>query len=93
MSLSTALETNVHTKQVQHDLNMAQSRSKLIKNVVEGSFHQGDTALFSEILFGHQCVPNCFIVGLYHSIVPVSRWTSESFDNILLHGDKLYKSI
>ena len=72
---------------------MSQNRSKLIENVVKGSFHQGDTSLFSEISFGHQCVPNCVIAGLYHSIVPVSRWTSESLDNILLHGDKLYNSI
>ena len=72
---------------------MAQSRSKLIENVVKGSFHQGDTSVFSETSVGHQCVPNCVIAGLYNSIMPLPRWTSESLDNILRHGDKLYKSI
>ena len=42
---------------------------------------------------GCQCVPNCVIAGLYNSIVPVSRWTSDSLDNILQQGDKLYNSI
>ena len=72
---------------------MAQSRSELIGNVVKGSFHQGDTSLFSPNSVGHQCVPNCVIAGLYNSIVPVSRWTSDSLDNILQQGDKLYNSI
>ena len=93
MSLSTALETNVLTQQIHNNQNMAQNRSKLIENVVQGSFHQGDTSVFSETSVGHQCVPNCVIAGLYHSIVPLPRWTSESLDNILRHGDKLYNSI
>ena len=45
---------------------MAQSRSKLIENVVKGSFQQGDTSVFSPNSVGHQCVPNCVIVGLYN---------------------------
>ena len=72
---------------------MAQSRSELIENVVKGSFHQGDTYLFSPNSGGCRCVPNCVIAGLYNSIVPVSRWTSDSLDNILQRGDKLYNSI
>ena len=72
---------------------MAQSRSKFIEHVVKGSFHQGDTSVFSLNFVGHQCAPNCVIAGLYHNIVPVSRWTSESLDIILQHGDKLYNSI
>ena len=67
---------------------MAQSRSKLIENVVMGSFHQGDMSHFSQTSVGHQCVPNCVIAGLYHSVLPVSRWTT-----ILRHCDKLYNSI
>ena len=47
---------------------MAQSRSELIENVVKGSFHQGDTSLFSPNSVGCQCVPNCVIAGLYNSI-------------------------
>ena len=43
---------------------MAQSRSKLIENVVRGSFHQGDTSQFSENSVDHQCVPNCVIAAL-----------------------------
>ena len=78
---------------MQYNLNMAQSRSKLIEHVVKGSFHQGDASVFSLNSVGGQCVPNCVIAGLYHNIVPMSRWTSESLDNILQHGDKLYNSI
>ena len=72
---------------------MAQSRSKLIENVVKGSFHQGDISVFGQNSVGHQCVPNCVIAGLYNSIVLVSNWTSNSLDNILHCGDKLYQSI
>ena len=72
---------------------MAQSRSKLIEDVVMESFHQGDTSTFSQNSVGRQCVPNCVIAGLYHSIVSVSRWTIDSRDTILWHGDKLYNSI
>ena len=72
---------------------MAQSRSKLIENVVKGSFHQGDTSIFGQNSVGRQCVANCVIAGLYNSIVLVSKWTSHNLDNILLCGDKLYKSI
>ena len=54
---------------------MAQSRSNLIENIVKGSFHQGDTSVFSLNNIGRQCVPNCVIAGLYNSIVPVSRWS------------------
>ena len=78
---------------MQYNLNMAQSRSKLIEHVVKGSFHQGDTSVFSLNSGCHQCVPNCVIAGLYHNIVPVSRWTSEPLDHILWHGDKFYSSI
>ena len=72
---------------------MAQSRSKLIENVVKGSFHQGDTSVFDQNSVGRQCVANCVIAGLYNSIVLVSNWTSHNLDNILRCGDKLYKSI
>ena len=72
---------------------MAQSRSKLIENVVKGSFHQGDTSIFGKNSVGRQCVANCVIAGLYNSIVLVSKWTSHNLNNILLCGDKLYKSI
>ena len=72
---------------------MAQSRSKLIENVVKGSFHQGDTSVFHQNSVGCQCVTNCVIAGLYNSIVLVSNWTNHNLDNILRCGDKLYKSI
>ena len=72
---------------------MAQSRSKLIENVVKDSFHQGDTSIFGPNSVGHQCVANCVIAGLYNSIVLVSKWTSHNLDNMLLCGEKLYKSI
>ena len=72
---------------------MAQSRSKLIENVVKSSFHQGNASVFTLNSVGCQCVPNCVIAGLYNSIVPVSRWSTDSLDNILQDGDKLYNSI
>ena len=72
---------------------MAQSRCNLIEKVVKGSFHQGDISVFSENSVGCQCVSNCVIAGLYSSIVSVSQWTTDSLDNILWCGDKLYKSI
>ena len=72
---------------------MAQSRSKLIENVVRGSFHQGDTSWFSENSVGHQCVPNCVIAALYASIYHVSKWTTDNLDRILYCGDKLYNAI
>ena len=72
---------------------MTQSRSKLIENVVKGSFHQGDTSVFHQNSVGRQCVANCVIAGLYNSIVLVSNWTSHNLDNILRCGDKVYKSI
>ena len=72
---------------------MAQNRSKLIEKVVKGSFHQGDTSVFGQNSVGRQCVANCVIAGLYNSIVLVSNWTTHNLDNILLSGDKLYKSI
>ena len=72
---------------------MAQSRSKLIENVVKGSFHKGDTSVVGQNSVGHQCVANCVIAGLYKSIVLVSNWTSHNLNNILWCGDKLYKSI
>ena len=72
---------------------MAQSRSDLTENVVKGSFHQGDTSAFSQNSVGHQRVPNCVIAGIYNSIVPVLRWSRDSLDTLLRHGDKLYNSI
>ena len=93
LSLSTALETKLLTQEIQDHGNMAQSRSKLIENVVKGSFHQGDTSVFDQNSVGCQCVANCVIAGLYNSIVLVSNWTSHNLDNILCCGDKLYKSI
>ena len=58
---------------------MAQSRSKLIENVVTGSFYQGDASVFSPNSVGHHGV----IAGLYNSIVQVSRRSTDSLDNIL----------
>ena len=43
--------------------NMAQSRSELNEHVVKGSFHQGNTSVFSPNSVGHQCVPNCVIAA------------------------------
>ena len=60
---------------------------------MKGSFHQGNTSIFSENSVGKQCVPNCAIAALYTSIIPLYRWTSDILDNILKCGDKLYNYI
>ena len=66
---------------------------KYLKRIVKGSFHQGDTSIFSRNSVGKQCVPNCAIAALYTSIIPLYRWTSDILDKILKCGDKLYNDI
>ena len=66
---------------------------KYFRNIVKGSFHQGNTSIFSANSVGKQCVPNCAIAALYTSIIPLYRWTSDTLDNILKCGDKLYNDI
>ena len=66
---------------------------KYLKRIVKGSFHQGDTSIFSRKSVGKQCVPNCAIAALYTSIIPLYRWTSDILDKILKCGDKLYHDI
>ena len=66
---------------------------KYFRNIVKGSFHQGNTSIFSANSVGKQCVPNCAIAALYTSMIPLYRWTSDTLDNILKCGDKLYNDI
>ena len=66
---------------------------KYLKRIVKGSFHQGDTSVFSRKSVGKQCVPNCASAALYTSIIPLYRWTSDILDKILKCGDKLYNDI
>ena len=66
---------------------------KYLKSIVKGSFHQGDTSIFSRKSVGKQCVPNCAIAALYTSIIPLYRWTTDILDKILKYGDKLYNDI
>ena len=61
--------------------------------IVKGSFHQGDTSIFSRNSVGKQCIPNCAIAAIYTSIIPLYRWTSDILDKILECGDKLYNDI
>ena len=67
--------------------------NKYFVQIVKGSFHQGNTSIFSAKSVGKQCVPNCAIAALYTSIVPLYKWTSDILDNILKCGDKLYNDI
>ena len=66
---------------------------KYFTKIVKGSFHQGNTSIFSSNSVGKQCVPNCATAALYTSIIPLYRWTSDILDNILKCGDKLYNDI
>ena len=75
------------------NLNMENNRSKDIKSVIKGSFHQGDLSVFDVSSVGRQCVPNCVIGALYSTLLPMAKWTSDVLDKILLCGDKLYRKI
>ena len=66
---------------------------KYFTKIVKGSFHQGNTSIFSSNSVGKQCVPNCATAALYTSIILLYRWTSDILDNILKCGDKLYNDI
>ena len=66
---------------------------KYFTKIVKGSFHQGNTSIFSSNSVGNQCVPNCATAALYTSIIPLYRWTSDILDNIPKCGDKLYNDI
>ncbi|KAK3102186.1 hypothetical protein FSP39_009458 [Pinctada imbricata] len=59
-----------------------------ITKAIQGNFHQG-YSLFGENA-GNQCVPNCLVAGIFHTLKSVHVWTSDDMDNILKTGNELY---
>ncbi|KAK3088416.1 hypothetical protein FSP39_018892 [Pinctada imbricata] len=59
-----------------------------ITKAIQGNFHQG-YSLFGDNA-GNQCVPNCLVAGIFHTLKSVHVWTSDDMDNILKTGNELY---
>ena len=52
------------------------TQGKYFAHIVKGSFHQGNTSIFSSKSVGKQCVPNCAIAGIIYincAIVQVDK--------------------
>ena len=64
--------------------------SVLIK--IQGNFNQGNITLFGETE-GHQCACNALFSVCLSVIGKVSLRKLYELDNILIEGDKLYKSL
>ena len=63
------------------------------KCVAKGSFHQGNTNLFSVESAGKQCVTNSVIALVYHQQIPINAWNMEHLDDVLFNGNLLYLNI
>ena len=59
---------------------------------VQGNFNQGNITLFGETA-GRQCACNALFSVCWSVARKVSLWKSYDLDNILIEGDKLYKSL
>ena len=64
---------------------------QLIKSI-QGTFNQGNISLFGNTA-GKQCSCIALFSLFWCHIKQVSRWDSLDLDNILISGDKLYKSL
>ena len=63
-----------------------------IVRTVQGSFNQGNVALFGEIA-GRQCACNALFSFCWSVVREISFWKTIDLDFILFEGDKLYKSL
>ena len=63
-----------------------------IVRTVQGSFNQGNVALFGEIA-GRQCACNALFSVCWSVVREISFWKTIDLDFILVEGDKLYKSL
>ena len=59
---------------------------------VKGNTHQGSTR-FSPLSRGNQCTPITYFAVLYSSVVDVDRWSPDTVDFVLFHGDLIYQSV
>ena len=73
------------------DMHVTDSADFPQKNVIRGSFHQGDRR------FGYnrnrQCALNSLTALMMSKLKNVLTWTRDDLDAVLLHGDQLYTSM
>ena len=62
-----------------------------IENSILGSFHQGSSQ-FGDTA-GRQCACNSLFSILWSKVRNINLWTQHDLDEILIEGDKLYKSL
>ncbi|XP_064606547.1 uncharacterized protein LOC135471304 [Liolophura sinensis] len=60
-------------------------------STVSGHFHQGHPQFMPNS--GAQCVANSCSAILYDKVKPVSMWTSNDLDAVLISGDELYSNV
>ena len=63
-----------------------------IVRTVQGSFNQGNVALFRETA-GRQCACNALFSVCWSVVCEISFWKTIDLDFILVEGNKLYKSL
>ena len=63
-----------------------------IVRTVQGSFSQGNVALFRETT-GRQCACNALFSICWSVVREICFWNTIDLDFILVEGDKLYKSL
>ena len=63
-----------------------------ILRTVQGSFNQGNIALFGDTA-GRQCACNTLFSICWSVALEISFWKTIDLDFILVEGDKLYKSL
>ena len=61
--------------------------------VMQGNFHQADTAVFGFKTAGNQCVPNSIVAAVLACHKHPSIWQQKDLDFVLRHGDMLYTSL
>ena len=62
-----------------------------VKRSVQGSFNQGNVALFGKIA-GRRCACNALFSFCWSVVCDICNWKPVNLDYILVEGDELYKS-
>ena len=65
----------------------------IVENVVHASFSQGDEIIFSSESVGRQCMCNRLMALCHNKCLPCTYWNQYVLNQILLHGDRLYKQL
>ena len=71
------------------DMEHAQMRPQ---DCMKNTTHQGSTR-FSPLSRGNQCTPISYFAVLYSSVVDVDKWSPDTVDFVLCHGDLIYQSV